>query len=179
MRLFRAILLIGLASLSCGTVPRESVKTEAARLRASFAPHSATYAKTLDLENKVVAETMEWLAKPLANEPRGALSSQAMRRADRWAQIFFAYRAIQVAMREGEFAAPPVSVMHARIVAQLKDQYVEIHDFQRYCQAVSASNFKNAPMGRVPPELDQLSRRLRGRARAEDRVTPLLDTLPN
>jgi len=176
---FNIVCLLLIVSLSgCRNPTPEKVKSEAQSLRGSIERHRAAYLKSIELENALVAKTLTWLSGPVATRDRGALASEAGRFMEDWARVYFMPREMHAAIKQDEYSADAVSQAHERILKHLKDRYFILHDYQRYAQHTSESDFSDAPLGKMPSQLAEMKRRLETHAAARDEITPILAQLP-
>jgi hypothetical protein len=169
-----AIVLAALAFLSCGAPSPEVTRDEARRLRASFARHRIAYTESIELENRLVPETLEWLDAGQAEQTR----SQACRLMDRWASAYFGPRVIHGEMRFEEYTSPQVRRMHRMMLEKLKQRYFVLHDYQRYAQAACRAETRPA-RALIRGELEEFRGRIQSHPRALDEITGLLASLPD
>jgi hypothetical protein len=178
MRLSIVCLPLIVSLSGCRSPSPEKAESEAQALRASIDRHRAAYLKSIQLENALVARTLTWLSGPVATRDRGELASEAGRYMEDWARVYFMPREMHAAIKQDEYSADAVCQAHEKILKHLKDRYFILHDYQRYAQYTSESDFKDAPPGRMPSQLAEMKRRLETHAAARDEITPILAQLP-
>lgn len=160
----RAVLAALVLLPACHLHPPDAA-ADSARLRASFAKHRQAYLEGLDAENRLLAETRQWLPSAKSGD------RSSCRFVDPWSRVYFNPREIQFALREGSYSAPAVRRAHAEILDRLKTRYFILHDYQRYAQYDCEG--RNGPA-----QFDEFRRRLDAHAPAKDEVTPILESLP-
>lgn len=171
----------GLALLAlltgCSTRLPESEGEQAARLRASYAVRLAGHLASIAAEEQLVAETLAWLNGTAVTAPRTQAVREARHWMDRWAKVYFVPRYMHQQLRYDYYSSPRIKAVQQQLLDHMKQRYVELHDYQRYAQRASESSMHNTQAGRLPPQLVEFRQRLEVRARAADRIGPLLATL--
>jgi hypothetical protein len=158
------VLAVAVLLPACNLTPPDPA-AESARLRASFAKHRPVYLEGLAAENRLLAESLQWLRDPSRRDA-------SCRFVDPWARVYFNPREIHAAIRFDEYRSPQVRETHARILERLKRRYFTLHDYQRYAQYACEKR-----AGKLA-QLDDFLSRLETHPPATDEVTPLLDALP-
>ena len=166
------VFLLAAALASCQS-PVPSAQAEAARLRASFAPHLAAYLEAIDLENRLVPETLSWLDGWTA-QSRSRAASQGCRIMDRWAAAHFGPRVIHEKLRFDEYRSASVKDVQQRLLSHLRERYLVLHEYQRFAQAVCYSTGGIA----TPPNLAEFRRRMEAHQPSGDQATAILGALP-
>ncbi|HWR53477.1 MAG TPA: hypothetical protein VN428_20385 [Bryobacteraceae bacterium] len=169
------ILLAAMASLSCRAPSPQVAHEEALRLNASFARHRTAYLEAIELENRLVPETLEWLNAAPATQVR----FRACRLMDRWARAYFGPRVIHGDMRFEEYKSVRVRQVHSHILDHLRQRYFILHDYQRYAQAACEADSRPATRVLIQQRLQEFRGRLQAHPRALDEISGLLAALEN
>jgi len=172
----RLLLIAGLTA--CGDPSPAEVADEAERLRASLRPHRAQYLQSIEIVNRLIPHTLEWLNGAAITAPRSQAVADAHMIMERWAQVHFVPRTIHEKLRAHRYQSTQVHDAHRRLLDLLKRDYFEWHDYQRYAQHAAESSMHNTSPGRLPPELEEFRLRLQARRPAVDQISPLLEALP-
>jgi hypothetical protein len=175
--MLRALVLLAFFAACRQPSPLE-VRGESARLRASFAKHQPEYRAAMAAANLLIPETLAWLDGPALTAPRSHAGAGARILMDKWARLHFVPRVIHEQLRFDQYSSPQAKSAHRELLARMKLIYVELHDYQRYCQHAVESSMHGIPPGRLHPQLEEFRRRLQSRPPFTDTLSPLLDPLP-
>jgi hypothetical protein len=175
MRYLPVVLAALLAA--CGTSPQET-REQSARLRASIEKYRAEYLQSIETENRLIPETIVWLAGSALTAPRAQAVAEARDFMDRWARVYFVPRYMHGQLRSDEYSSAEVKELQRRMLDGLKRRYFELHDYQRYAQYASESEMGHTPAGLLSKELQEFRKRLQARAPAVDEIGPVLNALP-
>jgi hypothetical protein len=162
------------ASLACGTT---SPLAEADHLRDLLAFHRDNYRKVLDLDNRMVVETRQWLAGPIATEPRSYAGTEARRMGDRWVPVHVGYRWLAQEVAKQEYRSARVREVHQKIVKHLRDRQFRALEFEHLAYDAYRHGFRNTAIGFVPKEAERMKILLDKHPRAEDHLTAFLSEL--
>lgn len=170
-----ALLLLAAAITGCRQPSPAEIRGESLRLRASFVKHQAEYRAALESANRLIPESLAFLDGPAITAPRSQAVSGARVLMDKWARLHFVPRVMHEQLRFDEYSTPQAKSAHRELLARMKLIYVELHDYQRYCQHAVDSSMHGLPPGRLHPELAEFRRRLESRPPFTDDLSPLLD----
>lgn len=171
-------ILLAAALSACRQPSPSEIRAESLRLRASFAKHQPDYRAALASANALIPETLAWLDGPALTAPRSQAVAGARVLMDKWARLHFVPRVAHEQLRFDRYSSPQAKSAHRELLHRMKLIYVELHDYQRYCQHAVDSSMHGIPPGRLHPELAEFRRRLQSRPPFTDTLSPLLDPLP-
>jgi hypothetical protein len=170
-----AVILLAVALSGCRQPSPAEIRGESLRLRALFAKYQPEYRAALDSANALIPDSLAWLDGPAITAPRSQAVAGARVLMDKWARIYFVPRVIHEQLRFDEYSSTQARSAHRELLARMKLIYVELHDYQRYCQHAVESSMHGLPPGRLHPQLVEFRHRLQSRAPFTDTLSPLLD----